>query len=135
MVWACLALGMGLAQSRQAKATDLVTRRATTYAETGRFSGEWTFRWRMAREGWEAWVPGEELPAGTVLAVPVHSGPALVPIERLTLLDEIVSTDRMGFRLLDLEEGVGYHAETLGPLPFGWVRAPLERVRLYEVGP
>lgn len=135
MTWACLALGLGLAQSRQAQAIDLITRRATTHAETGRFTGEWTFRWRMAREGWTAWVPGEDLPAGAVLAVPVHSGPAPVPLDRLTLLTELVSTDQMALRVLDLEEGIGYHAETLGLLPFGWVRGPMERIRIYEVGP
>ena len=56
-------------------------------------------------------------------------------MERLTLITELVASDHLGLRVLDLEEGIGYHAETLGPLPFGVVRAPLERVRLYEVGP
>ncbi len=135
IVWIGLGLGLGLSQARQAEAVDLTAQRASQYGETGRFSGEWTFRWRMAREGWEMWVPGEELPAGTLLAVPVHSGPGVVPSERLTLLAEEVSTDTLGLRLVDLEHGVGYHAETLGVLPFGWVKAPLERVRIYEVGP
>lgn len=135
LVWICLGLGLGLSQARQAKAVDLTAQRASQYAETGRYTGEWTFRWRMDREGWQAWVPGEPLEAGTVLAVPVHSGPAPVPVDRLTLLAEEVSTDTLGLRIVDLEEGIGYHAETLGALPFGWVRAPLERVRIYEVGP
>ncbi len=135
LVWVSLALALGLAQSRQAKAVDLLATRASVQAETGRYTGEWTFRWRMEREGWTAWVPGEELPEGVVLAVPVHSSPAPVPMERLTLITELVASDHLGLRVLDLEEGIGYHAETLGPLPFGVVRAPLERVRLYEVGP
>jgi hypothetical protein len=135
MIWACLALALGLAQARQAKAVDLVAQQATAHAETGRFTGEWTFRWRMEREGWTPWVPTEELPEGTILAVPVHSGPAPIPIDRLTLLTELSATDQMGLRLTDLEEGIGYHAETLGPLPFGFIRSPLERVRIYRVGP
>ncbi len=135
IAWACLGLGLGLSQARQADAMDLVAQRVSLHAEGGRFTGEWTLRWRLAREGWEQWHPGEELAEGTVLAVPVHSGPAPVPAERLTLLAEEVSTDQLGLRILDLEQGIGYHAETLGPLPFGWVRAPLERVRIYEVGP
>ncbi|GEM_PF-818210 len=134
LVWVTLGMALGLSQARQAKAVDLTAQRASTHAETGRYTGEWTFRWRMDREGWEAWVPGEPLADGTVLAVPVHSGPAPVPTERLTLVAEEVSTDTLGLRLVDLEEGIGYHAETLGPLPFGWVRAPLERVRVYRVG-
>ncbi len=135
MGWATLALLLGMAQVRQAQATDLVARQAANRAKTGRFTGEWTFRWRLERVGWTAWVPGEELKRGELLLAPIHSSPAPVPLERLILLEEISSTDTLPLRVVDLEEGIGLHAETLGPLPFGWHRAPLERVRIYEVGP
>jgi len=133
MAWVSLGLLLGLAQVRQAQAVDLVARQAANRAQTGRFTGEWTFRWRLERLGWTAWVPGEELSPGDVFLAPVHSSPAPVPTERLVLLEEIASTDTLPLRVVDLEQGVGLHAETLGPLPFGWVRGPLERVRIYEV--
>lgn len=97
----------------------------------GRFTGEWTFRWRMEQAGWTFWSPGEALPSGTLLAVPTHASPGPIP-EGLELVGEVVVEGAGGLRLTDLEAGIGYHAETLGPLPFGVGTPQREIVRVYR---
>ena len=104
---------------------------STVLREPGRFTGEWTFRHRMQQQGWTFWSPGEPLEPGTFLAVPLHSSPGPLP-DGLELID-VAEAGGAGLTLTNLELGVGYHAETLGPLPLAWVDGPRERVVVFRV--
>ncbi len=131
-IWGLLGLALVQAERAQAEATEALAAEAAARWPAGRFTGEWTLRWRLSAAGWTAWVPGEPLPPGVVFVAPLHSSPAPLP-EGLTPLTVLESPARGGLRLTDLERGIGYHAETLGPLPFGWGEGPLETLRVYEV--
>ncbi len=131
--WAVLGTLMATAELRQARAVSGLAAEVARQHPVGRFAGEWTFRWRMAREGWQVWTPGEPLEAGEVLAVPVNSGPFEVPADRLRLLEQLTTPEKFPLRVLDQPARDGYHGETLGILPGGLSTSPLERVRVYEV--
>jgi len=132
--WCLLGVALARAERAQAQAADALAMEAAARWPEGRFTGEWTLRWRLAREGWTAWAPGEALPPGAIFAAPVHHSPAPLP-EGLTPVDTLEAPAHSGLRLTDLERGIGYHAETLGPLPFGWADGPLERLRVYKAAP
>ena len=100
--------------------------------QPARFTGEWTFRHQMRAKGHVFWSPGEPLESGELLVVPTHSSPAPVP-EGLVRIDVVHSTDASRFRLIDLQLGIGYHAETLGPAPFGFGDSPRESATVYRV--
>lgn len=131
--WAVLGSLMATSELRQAQAVSGLAAEVAQRHPAGRFAGEWTFRWRMSREGWQIWTPGEPLQRGEVLAVPVNSGPFEVPVDRLRLLEQLTTPDKFPLRVLDQPARVGYHGETLGILPVGLSTHPLERVRVYEV--
>ena len=100
--------------------------------EPARFTGEWTFRWAMQEQGWTFWSPEEYLQPGTFVAAPAHSSPGPRTLD-LVLVEELDSGEASALRLVDLEWGVGYHAETLGPLPFAWTEGPRERMQILQV--
>jgi len=129
--WGLLGLSLGYAEHRQAAATEALARQAAALHPTGRFTGEWTLRWALADSGWTFWVPGEAL-EGEVFAAPMHASPAPLPAG-LSPLSVLESPDHFPLKLIDLERGVGYHAETLGALPFGWSDTPLETLTLYQI--
>jgi len=129
--WGLLGVSLGYAEHRQAAATEALAAAAIERHPAGRFTGEWTLRWALSEGGWTFWVPGEPLEEGAVFAAPRHASPAPIPAG-LTPLEVLESPDRFPLRLIDLERGVGYHAETLGALPFGWSREPLEVLTLYQ---
>ncbi len=100
--------------------------------EPGYFTGEWTFRWAMQERGWSFASPEEHLDPHSFLAVPTHSSPGPLNLD-VHLVEVLSSSDQGQLRLIDLDHGVGYHAETLGPLPFAWVSGPRESLSLYQV--
>lgn len=99
--------------------------------EPGVFTGEWTFRWRMEQAGWTFWSPDQALEPGQIVALPTHASPGPGPQDGRVL----AQYDATGFGvvLVDLERGVGYHAETLGPRPLAIGAGVLERVTVIEV--
>ncbi len=97
-----------------------------------RFTGEWSFHHAMREGGATFWSPDEHLPSGTVVAVPSNASPGPVP-EDWKPLSSSSSEPGVGLHLIDLERGVGWHAETLGTLPFWYANSPRENVRLVEV--
>ncbi len=125
-----LALSMVLAERAHAQASGEIAEMVSHHAPA-RFTGEWTFRHAMTEDGHTFWSPGEPLSSGDVLIVPTHSSPAPIP-EGLVPIDEVHSTTAGSFRLVDLEVGIGYHAETLGPLPLGFGEGPRESARVYR---
>ncbi|MCP4806157.1 MAG: hypothetical protein GY913_05165 [Proteobacteria bacterium] len=128
---ALLAPAMLFGERASMSAADELAQATTQAHPPGHFTGEWTFRWRMQEEGWTFWSPGEPLPTGTLLAVPTHSSPGPIP-PGLELVDERVTEGAGGLRLTDLEVGIGYHAETLGPLPVGFGTPQREIVMIYR---
>lgn len=98
-----------------------------------RFAGEWSARWRFEEAGWTRYRADEALPVGTIVAVMDNASPGTVTTEQMEPIKRITSTDDFPVRVEDLDGGVSLYAETLGPLPLGWRRAPLEGATLYIV--
>ena len=132
-LWLPVALGAAVAERAYAEAADEVARQLAAASPTpGWFTGEWSFRYRMEQQGWRFWSPEQTLPPGALLAVPANASPAAPPPGWTPTL-HVESTRRWPLRLIDLEQGVGYHAETLGPAPIGWSAGPLEQANLGRV--
>ncbi len=132
-VWAVIALAMLVADLRYAKALDGLAQRVTQDREPAWFTGEWAFRWRLERAGWRAVTPDSELPSGAIVVGPDHAAPGPLPWERLVELERLDSDDAFPLRLTDSIGRVGWYGETIGALPLGWRRAPLESVTVYRV--
>lgn len=130
-----LALALALADVRFAAAGAEVGAAAAAEAgqETGRFAGEWSYRYAMERAGWSRWRPDEALPPGTLVAVADNASPGAVPTAAWEPVGRVESADRFPLRVVDVKRGIGLYAETLGPLPFGLARGPLEGATLYRV--
>jgi hypothetical protein len=105
---------------------------AAVALDAERYTGEWSFASGMQDRGARFWSSDEDLPKGTLVAVPVHASPGPVP-ESWEELSRTPSEGGAGLRLIDLEHGVGWHADTLGPLPFWYGEGPYETVVLRRV--
>ncbi len=126
-----LGLSLALVRAELAYAEAAVAAAETVLedADPGSFTGEWSFRWRMEQAGWtfRATPPAEGL-----VAIPENASPGFGPGEGW----EAVAHGGAGLgrlRVLDLAQGVGFYAETLGPLPLGWRPGRLEEVTLWRV--
>ena len=97
-----------------------------------RYTGEWSFAAGMQAQDATFWSSDEALAAGVTVAVPSNASPGPVP-ESWEVLENRASPPSKALRLIDLERGVGWHAETLGPLPFWIGEGPLETVTLLRV--
>ncbi len=100
-----------------------------------RFAGEWSFRWAMepADGGrWQRYRPGEELPTGTIVVVADNASPGDVPTDDWEPVSRVESASRFPVRVVDAKRHVSLYAETLGALPFGWARGPIEGATLYR---
>ncbi|MFM2245381.1 MAG: hypothetical protein RL071_1455 [Pseudomonadota bacterium] len=127
-----LGLGIGAAERTLAEAADEGARwAADARALPGRFTGEWTFRWRLRQRGWTFWDGASALPPGATLAAPTHSSPAALPAglepgPRRTF-------GAAALRVVDAPLGVGLYSETIGAQPLGWRPGPAEEVQLHVV--
>jgi hypothetical protein len=92
------------------------------------FAGEWGFRAVMERHGATRLVPGRPLPPCAWLVVATQASPGAVP--SLDPVARLESEDRGRLRVVDIHDGIGLYAETLGPLPFGVGTGPLESATL-----
>lgn len=97
-----------------------------------RYTGEWSFAAGMQAQGATFWSSDEALAAGVTVAVPTNASPGPVP-KAWEVVENRASPPLRALRLIDLERGVGWHAETLGPLPFWIGEGPLETVTLLRV--
>ena len=128
---AALALALTHAERAFASAQDAVARAAIDAHEPGRFSGEWTFRWRLEQAGWSLLdAPDASLSPGTVIARSEHAasgapGAGWLPIDRLE------SPQQSPLRILCAPCGIGLYGETIGPLPAGVAPGPLATVTLW----
>ncbi|MED5372486.1 MAG: hypothetical protein VX899_15840 [Myxococcota bacterium] len=130
--WALLGGWMVHAERQQARAWEAAALEVSAGPERGVFTGEWTFRYVMRQQGWTFRSAGP-LEPGTLIARPVHAGPGTLGLDAPVL--ELFSAGAPGLRLTDLERGIGYHAETLGPRPLGWSEGPASQVTLRRVEP
>lgn len=137
--WMALAGGALAADTLYAEAAEALADDVASRYPPGWFSGEWTFRWRLESAGWRAWPapnassPG---PAPGDLVVTLENGVAgVLPWEKLEVVEALESPARFPLRLVDVRGNVGYYAETLGPLPVGWSRGPMETARILRVTP
>ncbi len=106
---------------------------ATGGGAVRRFAGEWSFRGAMESAGWARYRPDEVLPAGAWIAVAENESPGSLDTSVLEPHRHVESSDTFALRVVDLAAGIGLYAETLGPLPFGFGRGPLEAATLYRV--
>lgn len=131
--WGLVAVVLADTETRYGSAAEQAAERAIAAHPIGRFSGEWAFRYTMEQAGWTVVTPDETLETGTLVAVPRNGGGFVG--EGWQAVETYEADDPWKVRVVELEEGVGYHAETLGPLPVGWSNGPLEAVTVYRVGP
>jgi 4-amino-4-deoxy-L-arabinose transferase-like glycosyltransferase len=137
-IMAVLAAILAVADYRFAAAGDEVAHGAVAaVAEAGgapgRFAGEWSFRGAMESAGWTRYRPDEALPAGTWVVVADNASAGTVATDVLEPVRRVASEDTFPVRVVDLAGNVGLYAETLGMLPFGVRRGPLESATLYRV--
>lgn len=135
---AAVALVLAVADYRFAGAGVEVARAALREAGAvgatgGRFAGEWSFRGVMESAGWSRYRPDELLPAGTWVVVAENASAGAIRVEALEPYRHVESVDTFPVRVVDLDAGVGLYAETLGALPFGLGRGPLEAATIYRV--
>ncbi len=133
---ATLAIGLAVADLRFVAAGEEVARRAVDAVRDaggapGRFAGEWSFRGAMEAAGWTRYRPDEPLPAGTWVVVADNASAGDVDAAALEPVRRVESDDHFPLRVVDLDGDVGLYAETLGLLPFGVRRGPLEAATLY----
>lgn len=98
-----------------------------------RFAGEWSARRRFEAAGWSRYRYDEVLPSGTVVVVMDNAGAGLVDIEGMEPTKRITSADDFPVRVSDTSGNISLYSETLGALPLGWRRAPLDGATLYVV--
>ena len=133
-VTAVVALTLAVADFRYAAATVEVAKAALARApEVGVFAGEWGFRGAMEAAGWARYRADVPPPPGTWVVVAKNASPGAVDLAALEPYDHVASADTFAVRVVDLAVGIGLYAETLGPLPFGLGRGPLESATLYRV--
>lgn len=132
-VWAVISVAMLVADLRYARALDRLAQQVIQDHEPAWFTGEWAFRWRLERAGSRPVEPGLELPSGAIVLGPDHAAPGPLPWDRLDELERMDSEDTFPLRINDSIGRVGWYGETLGALPIGWRRAPLESVTVYRV--
>lgn len=97
---------------------------------TGFFAGEWTFRWRLEQAGWAWWDGASPLPTGSLVISATQAVPAALPDtwEALQAFPAALGT----VRVIDTEASVSLYSETIGVLPLGGSRGPLETAHLWE---
>jgi hypothetical protein len=123
-----LALFVTRGEHAFAEVSDAAARQAIeAHPEGGVFTGEWTFRWRMEKEGWTFYTGQEDT---QWVAVPVHSSPAELPSD-WKVLDRIRPDGESGARVVCAPAGIGLYGETIGPLPVGWAPGVLEEVEIW----
>ncbi len=135
-LWAVISAAMLLADHRYARALDDLATVVIETHEPALFTGEWAFRWRMEQAGWRYATPAmidAGLPAGTIIAGPSHAAPGPLPWEQLDELEVLHAADSLPVRVNDSFGRVGWYGETLGALPVGWRRAPLDEITIYRV--
>lgn len=129
---ALLAILLSVADARFAAASVEVAQRVLPLAKEGYFEGEWGLRSVLEGGGWKHRRPGEKLPSGALLAVADNAASDRQGLEALEPLRRLESVDSFSVRVVDVEVGIGFYAETLGILPFGVGRGPLEGVTVYR---
>lgn len=133
-----VAAGLSLADFRFVAAGEEVARLALAEAARegsapGRFAGEWSFRGAMEAAGWVRYRPEEPLDPGAWVVVADNASAGTVATEVLEPVGRVESADHFPLRVVDLDGDVGLYAETLGTLPFGVRRGPIEAATLYRV--
>lgn len=128
---ACGGVAITMAEHRffEAGAT-LADEVAAAHTEPGFYTGEWSFRWRMAHHGWTFYTG--QAPSGAVVVAPVHGSPGELPVGWQALGRSGVQSD-FPLRLVDDRSQVGLYAETLGVRPLGWDQGPVEEVVTWRV--
>jgi 4-amino-4-deoxy-L-arabinose transferase-like glycosyltransferase len=112
-------------------AGDAVARQvAAATEEPGRFTGEWSFRWRLQHAGW-TFLAGDAPPSGSWVAGPMESSPQALP--ESWVATETMAAGGLPLRVVDSANGVGLYGETIGALPLGWRSGPLEEAVLWRV--
>jgi hypothetical protein len=133
-----LALGLAVADLRFANAGATVAHDAAIAVSEaggapGRFAGEWSFRGALETAGWTRYRPDEVLAPGTWVVVADNESPGVVPLDNLEPIRRVESADHFPLRVVDLDHGIGLYAETLGALPFGLGRGPIEGATVFRV--
>ncbi len=129
-----LGLGVTVAEHRFAHAQVEAAEKALEAAgaeRQGVFSGEWSFRWRLEQAGWRWWDGKAPLPAGSLVISATQAVPAALPAAWSPSRTLPVAPATV--RVVDTEASVSLYSETIGVLPLGASRGPLETALLWEV--
>jgi hypothetical protein len=135
---ALLALGLAIADWAYCAAARDAARgvlASTEAASEGRglFAAEWGARAELEAAGWQRIVDPSTAEPGTRVIVLANSG-GRVP-ESWSPLASARVDGPFPLRVVDVQGQVGLYAETLGVLPFGFGKGPLEVAAIYEVAP
>jgi 4-amino-4-deoxy-L-arabinose transferase-like glycosyltransferase len=137
LLWAGVVLHLGggilltMAEHRYFEAgATLADEVVAAHPEGGFYTGEWTFRWRMAQHGWTFYTG--DAPPGAIVVAPTHGSPGVLPGHWEPLDRFSVETD-LPLRVLDDPHQIGLYAETLGVRPIGWQTGPIEEVIAWRV--
>ena len=132
--WGAVAFLTSTADYRLARATDALAQQMIEAHPPGRFSAEWTARWRLEKAGWVFWHHSNPLPEGETVLLFSNAGSSRPP-EHGRVIETVHSPSRFPMRVLDWGSDAGYHSEQLGRLPLTWGTTPLASALLYEVSP
>jgi len=124
-------LGLTMAEHRYFQAgSELADRVVERLGPTGFYTGEWSFRWRMAHHGWTFYTG--DAPVGALVVAPTHGSPGALPTTWVEV-DRFAVSSGLPLRVVDDSAQVGLYAETLGANPVGWSQGPVEEVIAWRV--
>ncbi|MDP6935192.1 MAG: hypothetical protein QGG40_19890, partial [Myxococcota bacterium] len=128
---ALLATGLSVGEHRfHQAASELALQLDRDLPAERKYTGEWSFRWRLESLDWERFTGASE--SGDLLVAPVQSSPGPLP-DGLNPLLHLESTDRFPLKVVHVANRTGLYAETLGALPLSFSRAPIEEVDVWQV--
>ena len=128
VLWGILAAALTVAEHRYAAAADRLAGQVIASHPVGQFTGEWTFRWRMEQAGWTFYTG--DAPPGTPVAAVVNAAPGALP-EGWSRLAHYAEPGG-ALRVIAVADRIGLYGETLGPLPLGLSRDPVEEVVVWQ---
>jgi hypothetical protein len=125
-----MALTLTVVEHRFFEAGADLARAAVVRFEPTAYTGEWSFRHEMDAAGTRFYT-GNVQP-GEIVVGPVNSSPGELPSGWVEV-GRISADESIGIRVVDDSSHIGLYAETLGALPIGRTRSPIEEVIAWKV--
>jgi hypothetical protein len=138
-VTAAFALALGVADDRYARAERDLAGDLRAHGARLWFSGEWGFRHYMETDGHQYMTAdGAGVARGDTLVLPDIPCPARLDprlVARLFFVESVESRDSFPIKIMSFEAHAGFYSNFHGLLPYSFSPGPLDRVRVFAVGP